>query len=121
MRPPSDPASHRRPDLGVRATGIMALCSCITRIPRKEFLIVLGDFNAKIGDTSMDTSLRNIVGNYGLGIRNDRGDCLLQFATDNGMTIMNTVFKQHPRRLYTWTPSDGEHQNQIDYIMIKER
>ncbi|XP_071580583.1 craniofacial development protein 2-like [Temnothorax nylanderi] len=95
--------------------------TCITKIPKKELLIVLGDFNAKIGDTSMDMSLRNTVGNYGLGIRNDRGDRLLQFATDNGMTIMNTVFKQHPRRLYTWTFPDGKHRNQIDYIIIKER
>ena len=34
---------------------------------------------------------------------------------------MNTFFKQHPRRLYTWkSPGDG-YRNQIDYLMINER
>ena len=26
------------------------------------------------------------------------------------------VIQQHKRRLYTWTPPDGQYQNQIDYI-----
>ena len=28
-----------------------------------------------------------------------------------------TLFQQHKRRLYTWTSPDGQHQNQIDYIL----
>ena len=69
----------------------------------------------------MDSGLRNFVGLYGLGSRNDRGERLIQFAADNNLTIMNTVFKQHSRRLYTWTSPSGEHRNQIDYIMIPTR
>ena len=30
-------------------------------------------------------------------------------------------FKQHKRRLYTWTSPDGQHQNQIDYIICRQR
>ena len=33
----------------------------------------------------------------------------------------NTIFKQHKRRLYTWTSPDGQHQNQIDYILCSQR
>ena len=29
--------------------------------------------------------------------------------------------KQHKRRLYTWTSPDGQHQNQIDYIICSQR
>ena len=29
--------------------------------------------------------------------------------------------KQHKRRLYTWTSPDGQHQNQIDYILSGQR
>ena len=32
----------------------------------------------------------------------------------------NTHFQQHKRRLYTWTSPDGQHQNQIDYILCSE-
>ena len=37
------------------------------------------------------------------------------------MVIANTLFQQHKRRLYTWTSPDGEHRNQIDYILCSER
>ena len=30
------------------------------------------------------------------------------------------LFQQHKRRLYIWTSSDGQHQNQIDYIFCSQ-
>ena len=30
-------------------------------------------------------------------------------------------FQQYKRRLYTWTSPDGQHQNQIDYILCSQR
>ena len=35
--------------------------------------------------------------------------------------IEKTLFQQHERRLYTWTSPDGQHQNQIDYILCSQR
>ena len=32
-----------------------------------------------------------------------------------------TLFQQHKRRLCTWTSSDGQHQNQTDYILFSQR
>ena len=32
-----------------------------------------------------------------------------------------TLFQQHKRRLYTWTSPDGQHQNQIHYILCIQR
>ena len=58
---------------------------------------------------------------YGLGCRNRRGERLIQFAADNNFTVMNTVFKHHPRRLYTWTSPNGVYRNQIDYKLIRAR
>ena len=33
----------------------------------------------------------------------------------------NILFQQHKRRLYTWTSPDGQHRNQIDYILYSQR
>ena len=33
----------------------------------------------------------------------------------------NTLFQQHKSRLYTWTSPDGQHRNQIDYILCSQR
>ena len=35
--------------------------------------------------------------------------------------IANALFQQHKRRLYTWTSPDGQHRNQIDYILCSQR
>ena len=32
-----------------------------------------------------------------------------------------TLFQQHKRIIYTWTSPDGQHQNQIDYILCSQR
>ena len=37
------------------------------------------------------------------------------------MVIANTVFQQYKRRFYTWTSPDGQHRNQIDYILCSHR
>ena len=39
----------------------------------------------------------------------------------NALFIANTFFQQHKRRLYTWTSPDGQHRNQIDYILCSQR
>ena len=46
---------------------------------------------------------------------------LIEFCQENALIITNTLFQQHERRLYTWTSPDGEHQNQIDYILCSQR
>ena len=38
-----------------------------------------------------------------------------------GVFKANTLFQQHKRRLYTWTSPDGQHRNQIDYILCSQR
>ena len=39
----------------------------------------------------------------------------------NALVIASTLFQQHKRRLYTWTPPDGQYQNQINYIICSQR
>ena len=58
---------------------------------------------------------------YGLGIQNEAGQRLIEFCQENALVITNTLFQQHKRRLYTWISPDGEHQNQIDYILCSQR
>ena len=39
----------------------------------------------------------------------------------NELVVTNTIFQQHPRRLYTWTSPGDRVRNQIDYILIGRR
>ena len=76
--------------------------------------------NAKVGRRE-NLEEKGLVGHFALGERNERGSKLVDFATTNQLSIKNTMFQKHPRRLYTWTSPDGKTRNQIDYIMIEKR
>ena len=62
-----------------------------------------------------------VAGKFGLGIWNEAGQRLIEFCQENALVIANTLFQQHKRRLYTGTSPDGQHQNQIDYILCSQR
>ncbi|XP_030831529.1 craniofacial development protein 2-like [Strongylocentrotus purpuratus] len=59
----------------------------VDSIPKKDFLIIFGDWNAKIGITREKSEF---IGNYGLGIRNERGDRLEEFCVANSFIIGNS-------------------------------
>ena len=62
-----------------------------------------------------------VTGKFGLGIWNEAGERLVEFCQENTLVIANTLFQQPKRRLYTWTSPDGQHHNQIDYILCSQR
>ena len=72
---------------------------------KKYALFIIGDWNAKVG--SQETP--GVTGKFGLGIRNEAGQRLIEFCQENALVIANTLFHQHKRRLYTWTSPDGQH------------
>ena len=49
------------------------------------------------------------------------GQRLTEFCQENALVVSNTLFQQHKRGCYTWTSPDGQHQNQIDYILCSQR
>ena len=64
--------------------------------PPKDVLFIIGDWNAKVG--SLETP--GVTGKFGLGIRNEAGQRLSEFAKRT-LVIANTLFQQHKRQLYT--------------------
>ena len=62
-----------------------------------------------------------MTGKFGLGVRNEARQRLIEFCQENALVTANTLFQQHKRRLYTWTSPDGQQRNQIDYILCSQR
>ena len=67
--------------------------------PKKDVLFLVGDWNEKIGSQEIPGE----TGKFGLGVRNEAGQRLIEFCQENTLVIANTLFQQHKRRLYTWT------------------
>ena len=89
----------------------------LKRTRKKDILFIIGDWNANVGNQETP----GITGKFGLGVHNEAGQRLIKFYQVNTLVIANTLFQQHKRRLYTWTSPDGQHQNQIDYILCSPR
>ena len=54
-------------------------------------------------------------------VQNEAGQRLTVFCQENALAIAKTLFQQHKRQLYTGTSSDGQFQNEIDYILCSWR
>ena len=89
-------------------------------VPRKDILIVQGDWNAKRGRYLYDV-WKETIGKFGLGHANDRGQRLLELTKQHKLVIANTLLKHKLTRTATWHSPGGLHHNQIDFILVSKR
>ena len=57
-------------------------------MPKKDVLFIIGDWNANVG--SQETP--GVTGKFGLGMRNEAGQRLIEFCQENALVIANTLF-----------------------------
>ena len=57
--------------------------------PKKDVLLVIGDWNAKVG--SQETP--GVTGKFGLEVQNEAGQRLIEFCQENALVIENTLFQ----------------------------
>ena len=85
--------------------------------PQKHVFFIIRDWNAKVGSQEIP----RVTSIFGFGIQNKAGQRLIKFCQENALVIANTLFQLNKRRLYTWASTDGQYQNQIDYILCGQR
>ena len=68
------------------------LQQAMNNTPASEMLILMGDFNAKVGTDTQNWD--GVLGKFSLGECNERGEKLLNFCATNGLFLANTCFKQ---------------------------
>ena len=93
-----------------------ALQDLLELTPKKDVLFIIGDWKAKLGSQEIP----GVTGKFGLGVWNGAGQRLIEFCQENALAIASTLFQQHKRIFYTWISPDGQHQNQIAYILCRQ-
>ena len=58
----------------------------LAKTDKKDIIILTGDWNAKVGHDNTDW--KSVMGKYGYGDRNERGERLLEFATVHNLLHM---------------------------------
>ena len=82
--------------------------------------VITGDFNAKLGKQANSD---DCIGSHGRGSRNQNGDFLHQFLSDNQLIAANTFFHHRAFHITTWEGVINKKKvyNQIDYILLQAR
>ena len=65
--------------------------------PPKEVLFVIEDWIAKVGSQEIP----GVTGKFSLGVQNEARQKRTEFCQENTQVIVNSLFQQHKRRLYT--------------------
>ena len=72
------------------------------KIPSSDVLLLLGDFNARVGCSVADGDVwKGVRGQHGVGCCNEAGERFLEFCAVNQFTIMNTWFTKKSIHLAT--------------------
>jgi endonuclease/exonuclease/phosphatase family metal-dependent hydrolase len=89
------------------------------KIQRYDLVIIMGDFNTKIGKEEYQ---KKVAGKYTIhDITNENGNLLEQFATRIGLKIKSTTFTHKNIHLGTWKISGSSEVNQIDHELVPLR
>ena len=103
----------------VKANFYGCLSDAINAVPSSHKLLVLGDFNARVGcDYS---SWENIIGRHGIGNENSNGTLLLSLCAQYELSLTNTFFQQASRCKTTWMHPGTKKWHLIDYVITRQR
>ena len=95
------------------------LDEAIKKVPAAHKLLVLGDFNARVGSDYV--SWENVLGRHGVGNVNSNGTLLLSLCAQNELVVTNTIFQQRNRHKTTWMHPGSKEWHMIDFVITRQR
>ena len=95
------------------------LHAVIATVPKADKLIILGDFNARMGSDNI--SWNGTIGKYGVGRINSNGLLLLQTCAEHELLVTNTIFRLPTRNRTSWMHPRSKHWHLIDYVIVRKR
>lgn len=95
------------------------LNNLVKDVPSGDTLLLLGDFNARVG--SDYTNWNGVLGPHGMGKMNSNGLPLLSLCAENNLTITNTLFRQADKYKSTWMHPRSKQWHLIDYTICRRR
>ncbi|KAG7298212.1 hypothetical protein JYU34_019023 [Plutella xylostella] len=95
------------------------LSDAIAKIRPEEQLMLLGDFNARVGRDH--EAWPKVLGRHGVGAMNSNGQLLLSICAQFELAITNTCFRLPAKYKTTWMHPRSKHWHLIDYAIVRHR
>ena len=96
------------------------LQDCLSGRNRKDMLILIGEFNAKLGKNNQ--GFEEVMGQQGEGdTMSDNGERFADACAANELVIGGTIFPHKRIHKITWVSPDNHTENQIDHICIGKK
>ena len=96
------------------------LADCVDDLSRRNYVIVLGDLNARVGVGELE----GVVGKYGVPGVNDSGERLIDMCVEKELAVGNSFFRKRKINKYTWVKVVGGRVVEralMDYMLITKR
>ena len=95
-----------------------ALDATLQNIPNADKVVLMGDFNARVGKNWQLWD--GALGRHGTGNMNSNGLRLLTLCAEHGLVLTNTLFQQKDKYKNTWQHPRSGHWHMLDYIITRK-
>ena len=95
------------------------LYQVLRAVPNSDKIILLGDFNARVGQDHM--TWPKVLGKFGTGKLNSNGELLISLCSEFQLAITNTFFKHKAAHKHSWMHPCSRHWDLIDLIITRQR
>ena len=95
------------------------LASVFSAIPRTDKLLLIGEFNARIGRDNDKWPL--VMGKHGIVKCNSNGELLLALCSEFELIVTNIMFKQKDERKTTWMHPRSRRWHMVNFIITRCR
>jgi Reverse transcriptase (RNA-dependent DNA polymerase)/Domain of unknown function (DUF6451) len=95
------------------------LDAILSELPKRDVKLLMGDLNARVGDTN--ENLEHVLGPHGIGRRNENGGLLIELCGNHELKVGGTMFIHRDCHKNTWFSNDHRTVAQLDHICISRR
>lgn len=96
----------------------LLLSETLSNISRGHRIVILGDFNARVGSNT--NAWPDVLGPHGVGSMNDNGQRLLELCTSHKLCIPSSFVEGSIWSKMTWQHPRSKRWHQLDHVIIQK-